>query len=52
MPFVNKDLESVLIVAFYKKMLSTICSGSLRAVPTSHILCHCQAMCLSFGFGK
>lgn len=27
MPFVNKNTESVLIVAFYKKTLSTICSG-------------------------
>lgn len=38
MPFVNKNLESVLIVPFYKKTLSTICSGSLSTVSTSNIM--------------
>lgn len=34
----NKTLGSVLIVAFYKKTLSTICSGSLSTVSTSNIM--------------
>ena len=38
MPFVNKNTESVLIVAFYKKTLSTICSGSLSTVSISNIM--------------
>lgn len=38
MPFVNKNLERVLIVAFYKKTVSTICSGSLHTVPTLNIM--------------
>lgn len=37
MSIVNRNLETILIVAFYKKTLSAICSGSSSTVLTSNM---------------